>query len=157
MPCFGKSQTVIAHRRDVKRQATDHIIALARQFPRPADKGNSINEGALTIAAIDICQWWGTLSPEDRTVLRTAKGCKVKPAGAPPYGHNNETNFADFLANSLSDPYDIPCWAAWLRVALLWAHQIRTGNPHTFPPATTVNIAAEIKSASDAEFAAAMA
>ena len=157
MPCFGKSEEVIANRRDVKRAATNHIITLARRFPRSAHMGNSIDEDALMLASIPIQAWWETLSVADKTVLRTAKGCTRKPADAPPHGHNNESNFADFLENSLTKVWAVPCMAAWLRVALLWAHQIRVGNPHTFPVATTENIADVIGAASDAERAAALA
>ncbi|MDP9123734.1 MAG: hypothetical protein M3N82_03920 [Pseudomonadota bacterium] len=148
---FKKRDERIAHRRDVKRQASNFIVEIARQFPRAAHMGNNVDDWGIAVALIPMSEWWHSLGEVDHTILRTAKGCDRKPSGAPPHGYNNEVTFDAFLSNSLQDPVEqVYCFGAWLRVALLWAHQIRVGNPNTFPMATTVNIATEIEGRSEA-------
>jgi hypothetical protein len=161
MPSFlglkYKGQAEINERRDVKRRAVGVLIRNAQRCPGAAHQGNKVPDEIIGEVVWAVMELWQKLSPEQKTILRTAKGCAVKPREVQEY---QKATLADFLElgaespeSNLGNGDEVHCWGSYTMEGYEWAKQVIAANPGSFPnkgAALLDPVEAEIKKFKDA-------
>jgi hypothetical protein len=142
MPSFlgvkYKGTVEIDERRDVKRRAVGILIENAQRFPGAAYQGNRVPDDIIPELATPIGDFWRGLTEAQKTILRTAKGCNVKPREVNEYP---KTTLADFLELGADRPEsvgrpggdEVHCWGSYTMEGYEWAKQVIDLNPRSFP------------------------
>jgi hypothetical protein len=127
MSCWGKSQTEVQARRDLKVKAVNAFCEVARAVPLSASPGNVVLDAILHYNLLsEIGKVLQTDQAEE--ILTTAKGCSSAPREARGSFHYNQPTFHAFLKKSA----EVDCLGSYMEVAWAWAVQIVNQNPNSF-------------------------